>query len=105
MFPVWEIPGRAVRGDAMVLLSPLRRWPVASFVALAFLLSWRRWIESLISGGPFDGLGSLGPFVAALLVLLANEGGAGAGRLFRRLVQWRAPWRWLLFAIGLPVAV
>jgi membrane protease YdiL (CAAX protease family) len=41
----------------------------------------------------------LGPFLGALVVTRATEGGAGVRRLLKRTVQWRVGLRWYLAAI------
>lgn len=82
----------------------VRRTPLGSFLVLACLLSW--WPAGLhavgVSGPPVAGFG---PFLAAVTVLGLTEGRGGVGRLLHAMVQWRAPARSYLAALGLPMLV
>lgn len=71
----------------------VRRHPIASFVVLAYALSWANWIPLLLRGARvvpggsvthFPGL--LGPAVAAFVIVTLAEGSAGVARLLRRMV-------------------
>jgi membrane protease YdiL (CAAX protease family) len=71
----------------------VRRHPIASFVVLAYALSWANWIPLLLRGARvvpggsvthFPGL--LGPAVAAFVIVTLTEGSAGVARLLRRMV-------------------
>lgn len=71
----------------------VRRHPIASFVVLAYALSWANWIPLLVRGARvvpggsvthFPGL--LGPAVAAFVIVTLTEGSAGVARLLRRMV-------------------
>ena len=71
----------------------VRRHPIASFVVLAYALSWANWIPLLVRGARvapggtvthFPGL--LGPAVAAFVIVAVTEGSAGVARLLRRMV-------------------
>ncbi len=94
----------------------LRRHPLVSFFALAYVLSWILWIPLLygrfaLGWTSWEGnawtngrtllgiLGSLGPAFAAVLMSHALEGSAGVGKLLRRLVQWRVSWGWWAIAL------
>ncbi len=86
----------------------VQRFPVAAFVGLAFLISWTAWLPLLaqaqgwISGSPRSELhllGSLGPALAALVVVACVQGRSGVAQLGRRLVAWRrrgAAWAFVL---------
>jgi membrane protease YdiL (CAAX protease family) len=87
------------------VLSPVRRFPVSTFLAISLLWSWRPAIAALLSGAPIPGLDPFGPAIAATLVVLATEGKAGLSRLLRACLAWRVPPRWWLFALGLPIAL
>jgi uncharacterized protein len=93
-----------VRKPLQRAASVVRRAPLATFFALACLLSW--WPAALYAGGlspvPIAGFG---PFVAAVIVLGITDGRAGVGRLLRSMVRWRVPLRGYAAAIGLPVLV
>lgn len=73
----------------------IRRHPMATFVLLAYAISW--------TTVPFFGFPlGVGPTLSALVVLSLTEGRSGIVDLFRRIIQWRADWRWYAVAIGLP---
>jgi membrane protease YdiL (CAAX protease family) len=77
----------------------VRRHPLATFVVLAYALSW--WPVL-----PFQGkLFPQGVFLAALIVLAVTEGRPGVGALVRRLGHWRVGFGWYGIALGLPFAV
>jgi CAAX protease family protein len=72
--------------------------PVASFVVLAYALSWAAWVPLAVRGltvSPggtvthFPGL--LGPAIAAFAVVALTEGTTGVRRLLRRLVLVSKP--------------
>ena len=96
--------------------SPLTRWVSAhrllSFAVLAYGLSWAYWLP-LVLTGQIVRLGSavsqfpalLGPMIAAFVVTAVVEGRAGVRDLAARMVRWRVPARWWLFAIGSPLAL
>jgi membrane protease YdiL (CAAX protease family) len=86
-------------------LAPVRRFPVATFLAIAFVWSWRPWFVALASGVPFPGIDPFGPLAAAVIVTLAVEGRPGLSRLVAKMVRWRAPLRSWALALGLPVVV
>jgi membrane protease YdiL (CAAX protease family) len=100
------MPARSPRTSGMSrVLSPVRRFPVSTFLAVSLLWSWRPAIAALLAGEPIPGLDPFGPAIAAAVVALATEGRAGLSRLLRACVAWRAPARWWLFALGLPLAL
>jgi uncharacterized protein len=99
----------------------LARHPLVSYFLMAFAFTWALLFSVLLSK---DGLGLLpygvspvmarliapasllGPSVAAFIVTGATEGGAGIGRLLRRIVRWRVGLRWYLFVlVGLPAVM
>jgi uncharacterized protein len=99
----------------------LARHPLVSYFLIAFAWSWALLLSVVLSK---EGLGLLpygvsraladliapasllGPSLAALIVTGTTEGGAGIGRLLRRIVRWRVGFRWYLFAlVGLPVVM
>lgn len=83
------------------------RRPAASFVMVTFLISWGVWIPAsqLFSalGPQFAAMvvGSFGPAIAAMIVLVATGGSLRAW--IRDIARWRLPVRWYLAALGLPV--
>jgi membrane protease YdiL (CAAX protease family) len=98
---------------------PLARWPLASFFALAFGLTWSFLLADVLGARgliPFrltlSGPGlilallmSYGPTLAALLVAGATEGRVGLWSLLRALVRWRVGLRWYGLALGGPAAL
>ena len=89
-----------------------RAHPLAAFVLLSYVLSWGYWLP-LVLTGQVVGLGSsvsqfpglLGPVIAAFVVTAVAEGRTGVGELARRVVRWRVPLRWWLFAVGSPLVL
>lgn len=85
----------------------LKRFPLLSFYALAFLISWIGWIpQALYSRGlfPFDHplfsfLGGAGPTLAAVLVSRRAWGKEGPEKLFNALFRWRVSWLWYIFPL------
>ncbi len=118
-------PRAAVTGDPLVVVDlvpinpaarrgPVVRHPVASFVGLAYLLSWLCWLPLLASrqgwvawsASPYLHLaGGLGPATAAVVVTAVVSGRAGVAALLRRCVAWRGRLRWLALAGLGPLAL
>jgi membrane protease YdiL (CAAX protease family) len=84
----------------------LRQWvqrhPVVAFVALAYTVSWLTWLPALLGlgGVALIILGGLGPLVAALF--LTRYAGFSVRAWARQIVRWRVPFRYYLYALGLP---
>ncbi|MFN7943416.1 MAG: type II CAAX endopeptidase family protein [Thermoanaerobaculia bacterium] len=86
----------------------VRRHDLASFVVLAYALSWADWIPLLLRGvlvvpggdvTHFPGL--LGPAAAGLIVVALTEGRSGIGRLLRRMILVSKPTsRFLAYALS-----
>jgi membrane protease YdiL (CAAX protease family) len=86
----------------------VRRHPIASFVVLAYALSWADWIPlalrgtRVVPGGSvthFPGL--LGPAIAAFVIVAIGDGSAGVARLLRRMVRVSKPSRaFLLYSLS-----
>lgn len=101
------------------------RYPLTSFFALAFALSWFAWTPYVLSKNglglePFSFpviLGTtqllgvlpgayLGPILAAFIVTALAEGRPGLRRWLGRFLRWRVSWRWYLAVIlSVPVAL
>jgi membrane protease YdiL (CAAX protease family) len=90
----------------------MQRHPLVAYFAIAFAGTWALTIPLALSTGfnlfPMPDIVFLllfifsiytGPFLGALIVTRATEGGAGVRRLFKRTVQWRVGVRWYLAAI------
>ena len=94
------------------LAATMRRWPVASFFALAYLFSWSWWLPIAAVGGvvrpddpwPTHMPGLLGPLLAAVVVTGCTDGRPGLVRFARHLVRWRGGWRTAVFAVS-PLAM
>jgi membrane protease YdiL (CAAX protease family) len=80
----------------------VRRYPLAVFVVLSYLLSW--WVWPLKAQGlvPTPNA-AFGPFLAALIVLSLTAGKTGVTTLLRRMIHWRVGWQWYALALGLPI--
>lgn len=97
----------------------IRRFPLASFLVLAFAFTWvfliadalgsRGWIPfRLATEGPglvITLLTGYGPTIAALIVAGTLGGRAGVGKLLRRLLIWRVGIQWYAVAILGPALV
>jgi membrane protease YdiL (CAAX protease family) len=86
-----------------------RQWiqahPLAAYVVLAYAISWVLWTPAVVGfGGPgavvLFFLGVLGPATAALVV--GRVTGASLRDWARQVVRWRVPWRYYLYALGVP---
>ncbi|MEO7792021.1 MAG: CPBP family intramembrane glutamic endopeptidase, partial [Vicinamibacterales bacterium] len=91
-----------------------RRYPLATFWALAYAISWLLWAPLWLPAFGVDGLptlplhhalGSLGPIAAAFLVSAAETGVAGPADLLRRMGLWRGRLVWVAVALLAPLAV
>jgi uncharacterized protein len=86
----------------MSLLSAvMKKHPLASFFALAYVLSWWVWILYAVGISPLP-IASFGPFLAAVVVLAVTEGKRGLVGLFRRMGRWRVKPGWYAVALLLP---
>src|SRR5688572_11140725 len=86
------------------LRSLATRHPLATFFILAYGLSWLGAIPYVLGDFPVP-IFPFGPFLAALIVAPLVGGRPAAKDLLRRMVQWRAGWRWYALALLLPPAV
>lgn len=78
----------------------------ARFFALAYGLTWAAWLPMLTHPDDWQWLhyaGALGPATAAVILTAHESGRPGLATLGHRLL--RAPWRWVLLAVGLPFAL
>lgn len=85
------------------MLGPLRRHPIGTYVALAYVLSWACWLPLVMSravvgrgtGWPTDLPGLAGPATAAILTSWLTGGRPAVIDLWRRVARWRVPlWCW-----------
>jgi len=101
-------------GDRSGATSWVARHRLATFVVLAYALSWISWLPLLadrqdwVSGSAstyLHLLGALGPAVAALVVTAVVAGRAGLTDIGRRTVAWRGRVGWLGLAVLGPLAL
>lgn len=106
------VPRGATPGSETETRSEGRLW---RFFALAFFVSWFIWMPLVAAsqGWTDDGpapfvlyyLGTMGPAVAAVVILLIDHGWAGVRALLGGLILWRVGIKWYLIALLLPAAV
>jgi uncharacterized protein len=86
----------------------MKRWPLASFVVLAYAVSWG-WAFPLVAAGdviekgvgwPTHFPGLLGPAIAAFVVTAVVWGRARVRDLLARMGRWRFPLRWWAAALS-----
>lgn len=92
-----------------------KRSSLVAFTLLAFAISWGFWVPSALAAkgllafpvpATLAGLlGAWGPSLAGIIMTAVDQGGSGLRTLFRRLVAWRVPARWYLFALLWPAAL
>ena len=81
------------------------------FFAITYAATWTCFFSVAASPipAPFRRLlvllGAFAPSAVALSLTAQSEGRAGVRVLLRRVVQWRVPTRWYLFAAGYIVAI
>jgi uncharacterized protein len=92
----------------------IQRRPLASFFALAYIISWLLWAPLWLPAVGLHGLpvlpfqhaiGALGPIAAAFLVSAMESGRTGPGDLLRRMGLWRGRLLWLAVALVAPYAL
>jgi uncharacterized protein len=82
--------------------SLVRRHQLASFLILAFALSWWPWPMTLMNKESVAMI-PWGPAIAAMLVSWLALGGAGVRQLIGRLGKWKVGLRWYAAAFGIPL--
>jgi uncharacterized protein len=89
------------------LLALLRRFPLSFYFIIALAISWAV-VATVVGLGLRSNALTIvaitaGPALSALVMTFACEGGLGVLRLLKRLVLWRVPAIWYLFAlVGIP---
>jgi membrane protease YdiL (CAAX protease family) len=94
----------------------MRKYPVAWFYILAFVISWIGLIPGvLVSRGvaQFDNpyvhllgiLFSIGPALAAVIMSQITQGKTGVQNLLRALLKWRVGWVWYIAALLGPMVI
>jgi hypothetical protein len=96
-----------VRASGSGISALLGRHTLAAFFLLAFAISWAVVAGVVLLGLKVDALVmaaiTAGPALSALFVTAAIEGGTGVVELLRKLLLWRVPAGWYLFALfGIP---
>lgn len=86
-----EAVGQGARG----LRAIIRRYPVVMFCLLLAAGSW----PVQVLAGRSVALVLVGPSVCAFVVVALGEGRAGARQLWLRVLRWRVPGRYHLFAL------
>jgi len=84
----------------------LSRHPLGAFFLLAFGISWSLWLAGYVIGGAgmvLLVLGAFGPMAAAAIVTRAT--GESARSWLSGISKIRLPWRFYIYAAGVPVAV
>jgi len=82
----------------------LKRHPLISFFALAYVFSWWPWPLYVLGLAPGYIIG-FGPFLAALVVLALTRGRVGILGLLKRMVRWRVRPVWYAVVLLLPVGI
>jgi len=84
----------------------MKKHPFATFVLLAFALSWYPWLLHLSGIVPrASGMNPLGVIAAAFITSALIFGRAGAKELLARLVRFRVHPAWYAFAFGFPILI
>jgi membrane protease YdiL (CAAX protease family) len=90
----------------------LKRYPLVSFFAFAYALTWLAWIPLALRGPVYGDrlsylhfVGSLGPLVSAVVMTGLVSGRSGVRELLGRVFRWRVPLGWHLLAWFGPAAL
>jgi len=87
----------------------LKPWgPLVTFFLLTYAVMWTCFFTVVAAGIPVGTplgvllihLGAYSPSLVALWLTARAEGGSGVRALLGRILQWRVPARWYLFAVG-----
>ena len=94
-------------------MSPAPR--VTAFLVATFSLSWITWLGLVACArfglieedvpGRFYGWGGLAPSLVALILAFREGGWSGTKRLAARVLEWRVPARWYLYALLTPLVI
>jgi uncharacterized protein len=87
------------------LATVIRRHPLITFFALAYLIGWSPWPFYAAGLLPDTNFLPVAPLAAALIVAAVTQGRSGLRDLGARMIRWRVPWYCYLAAIGLPLVV
>ncbi len=75
------------------------------FFALAFGISWLLWLPGVLGGPVLTELAVFGPSAAGFALAWREGRGAGVRDLFKRVLNWRIPIRWLAVIVLLPAGL
>ncbi len=87
----------------------MKPWgPLVTFFLLTYAVMWTCFFTVVAAGIPVGTplgvllihLGAYSPSLVALGLTARAEGGSGVRALLSRILQWRVPARWYLFAVG-----
>ena len=94
---------------------PSKRYSLAVFFLLAFIIAWGLWIPAALARqgalslpipvALAEVLGSWGPSLAGIFLTLVYAGSRGLRALFKRLFVWRVGLQWYLFVLLWPAAL
>jgi uncharacterized protein len=94
-------------GAPATLADWARRRPLASYVVLAYGLTWMLWIPAMAVGGVPGSValsvGAFGPAAAGALVI--HWTGGSLRNWIGRIGHWRVPMRYYAYALGVPVLI
>lgn len=87
--------------------------PLLLFFVLAYAITWLMWLPLVAAAQGWTGpaspywhlWGSLGPMLAAFLVVGLQQGQGGLARLFQGMFKWRVHWLWWAAAVLGPLLV
>ena len=89
-----------------------KRYPLVSFFAFAYALTWLAWMPLALRGPVYGDnlsylhfLGSLGPLVSAFVMTGLVSGRSGVRELLGRVFRWRVPLGWHLLGWFGPAAL
>jgi CAAX protease family protein len=83
----------------------VRNHRLISFFVLAYVLAWWSWPLYQFDIWPRQAFNAIGALLAAVIVIAVAEGRAGFRDLGKRMIRWRVPWYFYVFALGLPLLV
>src|SRR5215212_8696973 len=86
----------------------IRRHPVASFIVLAYAITWLAWLPAMLGyrgdlGQVLMMIAQFGPALAALFIFWYT--GASIRSWAGSIIRWRVGLWWYAVALGLPVAL
>lgn len=96
------------------IVSFIKRHPLFSFFAIAYVFTWLGWTmpDIIYTGTPLSTVFTLlfiamvpGPLYAAIIVTAVTGGKAGVIALLRKFTIWRVGWRWWAVALLVGPAV